>query len=210
RERLPNQGIVYVGNHGLDRHDGVLTRRHPLAKQYLAAMAEAVADLRQELDLPGLLFEEKGVTVSIHYRRCPDSGAAREEILQAIERSDQARGLQVLEGRRVVELRPPIDVNKGSALLSLAKEYGLRGVICLELLAASNHAFRAVRLLRQKAGRRGVAIGVLSKETPADFRDECDFTLQGVVGVENFLERLVQLTGEGGKDGKLSPPRQEK
>lgn len=129
RQLVGLEGLVYIGNHGLERWEKSKKYVEPRAFQYASAIRNILGRARQELKLPGLLFEEKGITASIHYRSAQDRAAARKRIASLLRDLAREPGLKVLEGRRVVELRPPLDLNKGSALLDLLRKYDVRGVI---------------------------------------------------------------------------------
>jgi trehalose-phosphatase len=92
----------------------------------------------------------------------------------------------------VVELRPAVKVNKGAAVLALIKRYRLRGGIYLGDDITDVDAFSAMH------GKdfKGLALGVIDKETPHEVEREADFTLNGVGDVERFLRWLV-VTARG-------------
>ena len=71
REMVGLDGMVYVGNHGLERWQdgGILI--HEEARQYVPVVREVVEALGRGLDAPGLIVEDKGVTASVHYRLSP-------------------------------------------------------------------------------------------------------------------------------------------
>jgi trehalose 6-phosphate phosphatase len=106
--RLPAAGL-----HGLERRaaDDRVVRAEPRpgalerARRHLAAFAAAHQ---------GVLLEDKGFTLALHYRTAPEkAAAAAEAAAEAVARSD--RELTLLEGKMVFELKPP-DVNKGKAI----------------------------------------------------------------------------------------------
>jgi trehalose 6-phosphate phosphatase len=103
-------GIVYVGVHGLELARDADAWRAPL--QPFAA-----------LDWPWI--EDKGLTVAYHWREAPDDGAARAE-LEEIAVKARAVGLETRWGRKVLELRPPVDADKGTAVQTLLAEHGLQ------------------------------------------------------------------------------------
>src|SRR5262249_26242674 len=66
-------GLVYVGNHGLERLDRGALRWDPAAEPFRPALARTVRALRQALaDQLGVIVEDKGATASVHYRLSPD------------------------------------------------------------------------------------------------------------------------------------------
>lgn len=64
--------VVYIGNHGLERWEKNNKYVEPCAFQYASAIHTILERARGELKLPGLLFEDKGITASIHYRAAQD------------------------------------------------------------------------------------------------------------------------------------------
>ena len=86
-------------------------------------------------------------------------------------RRRQRHDLLVTEGRQIVELRPRVVVNKGTAIRALVEEFGLHGLIFLGDDLTDVDAFRAVRELREEGKVAGLRVGVLAAETqPAGLR----------------------------------------
>lgn len=185
-------GLVYIGNHGLERWEKGKEYVEPGAFQYAAAIRNVLGRARQELNLPGLLFEEKGTTASIHYRSAQDPVAARKRIASLLRDLAGEPDLKVLEGRRVVELRPPLDLNKGTALLDLLREYDVRGVIYVGDDETDLDAFRAIHRWGLQEERRALAVGVISPEMPRGLMEESDLVVEGVKGVAEFLAVLAE------------------
>ena len=192
REMLAMDDVVYVGNHGLDRwRDGDLEITEE-AKEYTAVIQRVVERLRHDLDMPELIIEAKGVTASVHYRLSREPFLARESILRTIGAIPEAQGLLLTEGKLVVEVQPPVAVDKGTSLRQLVTEYGLRGVVFLGDDVTDVDAFRALHALSAQGSFRGLALGVLGQNTPPDIEQEADLLLRGVPEVEELLQRLAE------------------
>jgi len=186
------EGLVYVGNHGLQMWSRGVPEMWPGSEQYIDTITTAVNAIKSMANTEGLFIENKGLTASIHYRNSPNTEAARSMILAAAESLTKAYNLQVTEGRMVVEMRPNIDVNKGTALKSLIHKYSLSGVIYLGDDVTDVDAFEALH----DSGVNGIAIGVSSNEAPPQLYDKADFVIHGVSEVERFLGWLVDSTGD--------------
>ena len=94
-----------AGVHGLERRDALGTRhlRHVVDEGMLAVARYRLRRLSEHL--PGTLFEDKGLTVALHYRQVPQHAPRIRREARRI--ADELGGdFQVLEGRKVVELRP--------------------------------------------------------------------------------------------------------
>jgi trehalose 6-phosphate phosphatase len=191
-------GLIYAGNHGFDRltldPDGApRIETIPEARPWIAPIHQALETLRAELGpaLPGALFEDKGVTASVHVRQTADPEAAERAALAAVRRVARRHGLRVTRGRLVVELRPPIAMDKGVVITSLCRERNLRGAMYLGDDRTDIDAFHALhRLATETPGFRGVSVAVLHDEAPPSLARAADVTVAGVEGVVALLEWL--------------------
>ena len=192
REMLAIDNVVYVGNHGLDRwRDGNLEITEE-AKEYTAVIQGLVERLSQDLDMPELIIEAKGVSASVHYRLSREPLRARESILRTIGAIPEAQGLRITEGKLVVDVRPPVGVDKGTSLRKLVTEYGLKGVVFLGDDVTDVDAFRSLHALSAQGSCRGLALGVLGQNTPSEIEQEADLLLRGVPEVEELLQRMAE------------------
>jgi trehalose 6-phosphate phosphatase len=189
REMVGVDGVVYIGNHGYERWTGGGVRLIPGVAPYVDRIKGALDELQRRVSIEGVIFENKGPTGSIHYRGCRDHGAALGAIMGAVEGVAAARDLKISLGKLVVELRPPLEMDKGIAVCSLAEERHLRGAIYLGDDLTDVDVFTAFH----KAGLpfRGLAVAVIGNETAPEVAQEADFTLSGVGEVESFLRRAA-------------------
>jgi len=129
RARVPVAGAYYAGNHGLEIFGPGLERLHPGAAAALPALRAAAAELSRELaTLTGAQVEDKGASLSVHYRNAaPEAQLAVRDVALRIGRGRP--GIRCTEGKMVVELRPDVDWHKGAALrfIRAALPYGESG-----------------------------------------------------------------------------------
>jgi trehalose 6-phosphate phosphatase len=193
------EGVVYLGNHGLDRWIGLERPAGPPAGQAETAWRSvrlALEDLKEALaGQPGLRFEDKGATISIHYRLAPDPEAARSLVLAAAAQAAARHDLAVGEGKKVVELRPSHWPGKGAGLGELAHGCGLRGMVYLGDDYPDLHAFETLAQLRQREDLLALSVGVAGPESPSELADRADVLLAGPEQVEAFLQELVETLG---------------
>ena len=191
RDMIGIYGAVYIGNHGLERwQDGKLEIRVE-AKEYVPVIRGLIEKLRRELDVSGLIVEDKGVSASIHYRLSPEPRRARVAILDILGHIPEAQELSITEGKLVVEVRPPVGVDKGTSLRQLVTEYGLKSVLCLGDDVTDVDAFKALHALTSEGLCVGLALGVLGRNTPSDTEQEADLLLGGVAEAEELLQRIA-------------------
>jgi trehalose 6-phosphate phosphatase len=118
--RVGLAGLFYAGNHGLEIEGPNVRRVHDAAAAARARLGEVARRLAAELGaVDGAIVEDKGLTLSVHYRMVPDAAAAARvrEAAHAACAADPA--LRVSDGRKVVEIRPAVDWHKGRALAFL-------------------------------------------------------------------------------------------
>lgn len=115
-ERVGLPDLLIAGNHGFDIAGPELRKTLPEAEAARGAVADAEQQLRAQLaGIDGVLFERKRFSVAIHYRLVA-SAAAVAQIESAVARAARESGLRMRRGKRVFELEPDIDWNKGRAL----------------------------------------------------------------------------------------------
>ena len=184
-------GMVYIGNHGLEQWAEGHTQFTKDVSQYSEVIKAAIKELTPLLSGEGIRIEDKGITATIHYRLCHKPQSARRDILTAVKDSPHAKSLRIMQDRMAIELLPPVKVNKGTATLDLIQEHNLQGGIYLGDDLTDIDAFRAIHTAR-RLNFQGFAIGVISREIPQKLMAEADFTLNGVNNVERFLEWMSQ------------------
>ena len=123
------ENIAYAGNHGLEIESPQGSFIHPAARQFQPLLREVGKKLREKLaGINGILIEDKGLTLSVHYRLVKETELTRVRQLfcEAIECREMKDRLKVTEGKRVLEVRPPVEWDKGKAIQWLLDIYGMQ------------------------------------------------------------------------------------
>ncbi len=162
--------LVYVGNHGLELE--------PESGEWGRRLFRFIADV----DWPEL--EDKGLTASLHYRNAPDQEAARAE-LEAIAARARKAGFVARFGRKVLELLPPIQASKGTAVRRLLAERRLDRALYAGDDTTDLDAFRALDALEL-----GVRVAVASPEGPRELAEAADVVVDGPPALRDLLRRL--------------------
>jgi trehalose 6-phosphate phosphatase len=183
--------LVYSGNHGMEIWRGGALERSPLAERFAPDIGRALEEFETRHQSDTLYIEQKSLTASIHYRSAPEPVSMRDSILSTLAPIADRRGLTITEGRMVIELRPPVDLNKGTSVLELIREYELESCVYFGDDVTDVDAFEALRSLRMSSGKRCFAIGVASPETPDVVREKADALVDGVDGVVSLLQSIV-------------------
>ena len=142
--------LYYAGSHGFEIIGPNGWRyRHPDADEFLPALDRAERALRSALSaITGAQMERKRFTLAIHYRNVADSAVPLVEAAVRATREGEPR-LRLTDGKKVFELRPALDWDKGRALHFLRETLGLDRADSVPLYIGDDEtdedAFRAVR-----------------------------------------------------------------
>jgi trehalose 6-phosphate phosphatase len=110
-------GIPLLGSYGIEEVRHGTWHVHPAANEWLGVVHDASRLLANELgSSPGIRVEEKSVSVAVHWRQAADQEAAAARVRQVTASIAAATGLRLEPGKLVEELRPPIEMDKGSAV----------------------------------------------------------------------------------------------
>lgn len=190
RERVGLKGLVYAGSHGFDIAGPENLRiRHKEAAPFPALLAKAGRRLTAALEaVKGVIIEPKRYALAVHYRQVADKDLRRietafEEVLAAEPE------LRRTAGKKVFELRPRVDWDKGRALRWLMAALGEDGADALPFYCGDDEtdedAFAAL-------SGRGITIFV----GPAGAPSGAGYQLRDPGEVGHFLARLAQLLEE--------------
>lgn len=139
----------------------------------------------------GVRREDKGPIAAFHWRGAPDEAAARHAAQELAGRAEED-GLWVHWGRMVLEVRPPVRMDKGVGVVSLLGDADVDRALYAGDDRTDLDAFRGLVELRE-TGRleQIVRVGVISDEGPAAIAEEADVTVDGTDGVAELLGALL-------------------
>jgi trehalose 6-phosphate phosphatase len=163
-------GVRYVGEHGLELEPG--------AEEW----AERLAAFAASVDWPA--EAGKRLTLAFHYRSADDVAAAESELRVVADRALE-EGFRRRWGRRVLEIRPPIGADKGTAVVRLLAESGLRRALYAGDDTTDVDAFRGLDGLDV-----AVRIAVVSDEAPHELAHAADLVVDGPNALAQVLARL--------------------
>jgi trehalose 6-phosphate phosphatase len=169
RELVGVDGVEVVGSHGLELAEDADGWRVRLA------------EFRETVDWP---VEDKGLALSYHYRTHDDTDRARAELELVAERA-RAAGLLARFGRMVLEVLPPLDANKGTAVRSLLQARALTRALFAGDDTTDLDAFDAMEELDV-----GVKVAVDSQEAPPGLAARADIVVAGPQGLVELLGTL--------------------
>ena len=162
-------GVAIVGEHGLELA--------PEAERW----AETVAAFGRGVDWPA---ERKPLSLSFHFRRADDEAAAR-AYLERVAEAAEREGLVPRWGRKVLEVRPPVSADKGTAVTALVARAGVDRALYAGDDTTDIDAFRGLDGLDH-----AVRVAVDSGEAPAALVAAADLVVDGTDGVLALLRSL--------------------
>jgi trehalose 6-phosphate phosphatase len=186
--------ITYLGSHGAEllKAGGTEAVLDPALEDW----AGRIGEFAREADSPDLRrrrvrIENKGAIVAFHWRGAPDEDAARAAIDGLAARAEAA-GLRTHWGRKVLEVRPPVRIDKGAGIASLLDGLDVQAAMYAGDDATDLDAFRMLRrLVQERKIANAVTVGVRSDEGPAAIIDEADVVVDGTEGMQELLAALV-------------------
>jgi trehalose 6-phosphate phosphatase len=186
--------LAYSGNHGFElllpgeeevRPDPSLDGHEGDAPKFVTSLD------RSELERVGIRTEDKGAIVALHWRGADNEGAA-ESLAHEIASEAEWQGLVPHRGRKVLEIRPNVAINKGIAVAALLASRPVETALYGGDDRTDVDAFTALRTLREDGQLRATAcIGVPSDESPPEVSRHADVTVDGPAGFVHVLEALV-------------------
>jgi trehalose 6-phosphate phosphatase len=165
------EGIEVVGNHGLELD--------PRAEE----LAASIARFR---DVVGLPVEDKRLSLSYHFREAADETAATARLEEVAEQA-RAAGLDPRWGRKLLEIRPPVPADKGTAVRALLE----RSKAARALYAGDDTTdLDAFAGLAAAGLEHAVRVAVASEEGPAELREAADLVVESPDDFARLLETL--------------------
>lgn len=188
-------GVVYSGNHGLEiRLPDGQRLPSPDAAGHRAALREfARRWAPRELAADGVWLEDKGGTLTFHYRTAPDPARAVAVLDRTIAPAARDAGLVAAPGRMSLEIHPSASITKGTAARSIVESRPeVRHVVSVGDDRTDVEVWWALRdLVAMGRLSTGVGVGVESDESPPIVLQEADVLVPSVAGVGELLAVLA-------------------
>jgi trehalose 6-phosphate phosphatase len=136
-------------------------------------------------------LEDKEAIAAFHWRGVPDEDDALSAVEDVAEAAEKA-GFVPHWGRKVLEIRPPVRIDKGAGIVGLLRDTDLAAAVYVGDDVTDLDAFRGLSEL-QEMGRLDYAlrVGVRSEESPSALQQEADTMVDGPDGVRGLLRALL-------------------
>ncbi len=130
KDKVGIPGIIYAGNHGLEIEGPGIRFANPVAEELRPILNIMHYLLSRALGtIRGVFVENKGLSLSIHYRLAEEHRAREVEriVTQVVGGAEAAGKAKITSGKKVYEVRPAVTWDKGKAIRLLMKRYGKGG-----------------------------------------------------------------------------------
>lgn len=195
--KLDVGNLLIVGNHGLEWFENGQHVDHEAGIAAEEGIAETLFEterrLAEQISTAHMLWENKRLTASVHYRNVDDPVEVGMKLLPIITEEAAKRGLRVSSGKMLVELRPSAVVSKGTALEQVIRNRGLRSAIFFGDDVTDVDGFRALHRMREQEGVETLAIAIRSEDVHPEVIAESDIVLEGVPDTVAVLNRIAEL-----------------
>jgi trehalose 6-phosphate phosphatase len=187
-------GIAYAGSHGAELLEPGAAR--PRTNEEFARWEGRIREFAAERDTPELRrlrvrIEDKGPIAAFHWRGVPDEDAARGRLEQLAAEAEEG-GLAVHWARKVLEVRPPVQIDKGQAVRSLVGAARSNAAMYAGDDTTDLDAFDALTELKAEGAlEAAVLVGVSSDEGPPAIVERADLVVDGVEGFTRVLAALA-------------------
>jgi len=174
-------GLIYVGNHGLEMEIAGRRIIYPAVNRFVPTLKKIKAALSAAHRIKGVLVEDKGYTLSVHFRLLPADRLKtfHRLFLQAMRR--WRAKVRITSGKKVIEIRPPVDWDKGKAIKWVINKLRLGDYwpVYIGDDKTDEDAFRALK-------EKGMTIHVGGGKTLANMR------VKNIGGVYRYLRSLFK------------------
>ncbi|HYV36429.1 MAG TPA: trehalose-phosphatase [Gemmataceae bacterium] len=180
QNRVGIPGVTYVGNHGLEISGPGYLFVEPMSASHVAAFQALTDQLSEELQsINGVIVENKGLTISVHYRQVHQGEWAEVGRRVAVVLSGASYGFVMTRGEKVFEIRPAVGWNKGNALHWIEQQLAKPGMLMIYVGddVTDEDAFRAIP--------DGITVKVGDGSATA-----ARYKLEGTADVRKFVEWL--------------------
>ena len=180
--------LLYAGSHGFDIQGEGLSMVHPQAAKVIPQVEQSIERLQKNLgNIEGLYIEKKKFSVAVHYRLV-DENKYLDRIRQEVDATVKDAGsLRLMCGKKVFELLPDIEWDKGKAIRWILEAIGLTwkdaNMIYVGDDVTDEFAFRMIKT-------RGTGILVSEEDRPS----AADFRLNNPDEIRKLFEDLINET----------------
>jgi trehalose 6-phosphate phosphatase len=186
------EDILYAGNHGLEYLEGEKHFYFDGMEKHVAKIDEAYTDLTGFQFVDGVTIEKKYLGIAIHYREVVNKEQAKTELEEKAKSVALSKRLKIGYGRSVIELKPDVKQDKGSAIRELCRLKNMKRVMYAGDDITDLDGFRELKRMRED-GLDTLSLAVASKEIDDSVLNDADYIIKSVKEMERVIEFLSEV-----------------
>lgn len=183
--------VAYFGNHGAESIIEGSKYFQEYSETDLSNMKELFHNLRMTVNRPGIFWEFKKISASVHFRMS-NIHRAKYELQEALRILTIPKSIEIFWGREIMEIRLRSSPNKGTALESIVSSEQLMAAIYIGDDTTDLDAIKAFYQLKKTVGLKGFSVAVKSEKMNSDLLRCADLFVDGIEGVETLLTWLYK------------------
>jgi len=190
KNKIGLEGIIYAGNHGLEIDGPKIKFKSPVSSGYMTILKKIKAILKKKLSkIRGVIVEDKGLTLSVHYRLvdAKDVRLVKTVFHEALVYYIVSNRVKIRSGKKVLEIRPPVEWDKGKIVLWLLArlKFSLGKEPCVSIYIGDDvtdeDAFKALK-------NTGLTVFVGNSRS-----SHAKYYLKNTQEVAEFLEQILKI-----------------
>lgn len=183
--------VAYFGNHGAES----IIEGNQYFQEYsepdLSDMRELFSNLQRTVRQPGIFWEFKKISASVHFRMS-NIHRAKYELQEALRIFTIPKSIDIFWGREIMEIRLRSSPNKGTALESIVSSEQLMAAIYIGDDTTDLDAIKTFYQMKKNVGLKGFSVAVKSENMNNDLLRYADLFVSGIEGVETLLTWLYK------------------
>ena len=183
--------VAYFGNHGAESIIGGSKCFQEYSDADLSNMKELFNNLQRTVNQPGIFWEFKSISASVHFRMS-NIHRTKHELQEALRIFTIPKSIEIFWGREIMEIRLRSSPNKGTAVESIVSSEQLMSAIYIGDDTTDLDAIKTFYQMRKNVGLKGFSVTVKSENMNSDLLRYADLFVTGIEGVETLLTWLYK------------------
>ena len=190
--KIQLKSVELYGNHGAEKFISGNSISPSPTEVNLSQVSDLLTFLKSEVCLPGLFFEDKTFSASVHYRISEDHDLVRKKLTEALRLAPKIDNLEIFWGREILEIRPTAQLNKGYAIQDIYERHQPKSMVFVGDDTTDIDGLAHLTKLRNSGLIMGLAVAVKSSSVNQNLLRMADTYVEDIDGVRNLLNWMLK------------------
>lgn len=192
KTKIQLKSVELYGNHGAEKFISGKYISQSNTEVDFSHISELLTFLKSEVCLPGLFFEDKTFSASVHYRISEDHDLVRKKLTEALRLAPNIDNLEIFWGREILEIRPTAQLNKGYAIQDIYERHQPKSMVFVGDDTTDIDGLAHLTKLRNSGLIMGLAVAVKSRSVNQNLLRMADTYVEDIDGVRNLLNWMLK------------------